>query len=136
MCFKVELPKLQLYFTLNEEFCTFLEEQGINYAGARQLSKLAVGLLRGLKKSIASTNRLYFPEFVYKDVRKNLKKLEKKFSTLNNNLIERIRKSWDHKSKIFVICDDYLIPRYTKKAYRSSIFRDPVKKKLELVIMS
>ena len=129
MCLKVELPKLKLYFTLDEEFCTFLEEQGINYAAARQLSKFAIGLLRSLKKSIASTNRLYFPEFTYKDVRKNLKKLEKRFSKLNDSLIERIKKSWDRKSRIFVICDDYLIPRYTKKAFRSSIYRDPVKKK-------
>ncbi len=127
---QIELPKLKLYFTLDEEFCALLEQEGISYASARQLSKLAVGLLRGLKKSVASTQRVYFPEFTYKDVLKHLKDLEKKFSQINGRLIERFCNSLDFRKRIFIICDDYLIPRYTKKAFRAGLFRDPVKKKL------
>ena len=83
MYIKLELPSLKLYFTLDEEFCSYLEERGVTYAAARQLSKLAVSLLRSLKKSISSTIRVYFPEFTYKDVRKHLKNLKNKFSHFN-----------------------------------------------------
>ena len=130
MRLNLELPTLKLYFTLDEEFCSYLEERGVTYAAARQLSKLVVSLLRGLKKSIASTNRVYYPEFSYKEVRKQLKKLAKSFKHFNEGLINRITKSWDKKARCFIICDDYLLPRYTKTAYRSDVFRDPVKKKI------
>jgi hypothetical protein len=129
-----ELPRLRLYFTLDEDLCSLLEKTGLSYAAARSLSRLAVGLLRGLKKSVASNGRLYFPDLLYKDVLKHLKTLEKRFSDLSAPLFERIRSSWDHRRRRFVICDDYVIPRYAKKAFRAGIFRDPVKKNLASVI--
>lgn len=49
MWLKVELPKLQLYFTLDEEFCTFLEEQGINHAAADNLARLQLNYYESLK---------------------------------------------------------------------------------------
>ena len=125
-------PRLNLYFTLNDEIATMLEEGKLSYAAARQLAKLAIGLLRGLKKSIASTHRQYFPEFTYQDVVRCLKHLMDTFQQVNRGLIDRIAKCWDNRRRVFVICDDYVLSRYAKKAFRCDKFRDPVKKKIGL----
>lgn len=37
---------------------------------------------------------------------------------------------WDKRRRLFVICDDYLLPRYGKNGYRVGKFRDPVQKRL------
>lgn len=130
MLTSVEFPFLKLYLTLDETISDLLEQQGLTYASARQLSKLMIGMLTGLKKSISSMHRLYFPEYSVQSVLKHLKKLIKNFRSYNKAIFERICKCWDKRRRVFVICDDFLLPRYTKKAYRSGVFRDPVKKKV------
>ena len=132
MCLIPTLPKLKIYLQLEEDLCELLEQSGLSYAAARQIAKAANGLLRGLKKSISHLQRLYFPEFSVKDVLKYINRLKKCFRQVNKALLERIQKSWDKRRRVFVICDDYMIPRWAKKAYRIGYFRDPVVKKIRL----
>ncbi len=132
MCAQLNGSKLKIYLNLEEEICNLLEEGGLSYAAARQIAKLAKALLRSLKKSISHMRRLYFPDFSVKDVIKYLNRLAKRFSQVNKALLERIQKSWDRRRRVFVICDDLMIPRDAKKAFRADYFRDPVVKKVRL----
>ena len=56
----------------------------------------------------------------------------KKITRINKIIIERIRGSWNKQERAFVVCDDFLIPRYTKKIFRSGIFWNLVKKELRI----
>lgn len=122
--------QLKTYVSFEDKFCELLEASELSKASARLLAKLAKALLRGLKKSISALQRLYFPEATVQNVLKHLRSLIKKFHTVNEVLIDRIRKSWDKRRRVFVICDDYLLARDAQQAYRTGFFRDPVVKKV------
>jgi hypothetical protein len=117
---------LRIYTSFEERFCGLLEANDLSYAVSRQLAKLAKGLLRGLKKSVSALQRLYFPEFLVQNVLTYLQGLIKKFESVNQDLIQQIRKSWDKRRRVFVICDDYFVFRNSERVYRSGKFRDPV----------
>lgn len=122
--------QLKTYISFEDKFCTLLEASELSPTSARVLAKLAKGLLRSLKKSIAAVQRQYLPQMTVQNVLVHLRTLISKFHTVNEVLIERIRKCWDKRRRVFVICDDYLIARAAKKAYRVGFFRDPVVKKI------
>ncbi len=132
MCISVSGTSLKLYATLDEAFCELVESTGLSYAVARQLSKLAVALLRGLKKSISAMHRTHFPEFSVQDILRKLRTLITSFKNANRGLMERIGRCFDARRRVFVICDDYLIPRDAKEGYRVGYFRDAVIKKIRL----
>ena len=58
--------------------------------------------------------------------------LLKRFESLNRYLLEQIIITWKKNQLVFVICDDYLIPRFRKKGYRVGKFRDPIHKRIRL----
>lgn len=123
-------PRLKIFLQLEEELQELFDQEELSPAAARQLAKLAVSLLKGLKKSVSRLRRLYFPEFSVKDVLKHLKRLIKRFRSVNSSLIKRFEKSLDKRKRVFIICDDFLIPRDGKKAYRTGKYRDPVENRI------
>ena len=130
MCPELIQPRLKLYLRFEEDVTDLLEENGVSYASARQLAKLGKAILRGAKKSISSLQRLYFPDFSVESVLKTIRKVERQFKSFNKDFLKRIHSFWDKRKALFLICDDYLLPRYGKKLYRAGKFRDPVKKQI------
>lgn len=123
---------LNLYQEFRTEFISFLESRGVSVHSALRLAWLAEALLQGRKKSISSLQRVYFPQFTIKSIVLALHELPSKFRSLNRILIKRVIKTWSANQRIFIICDDYMILRYSKKGYRIGKFRDPVSKRVRL----
>ncbi|MFX1536405.1 MAG: hypothetical protein ACFFDI_19475 [Promethearchaeota archaeon] len=114
------------------EFTSFLESRNVSSSSALRLTLLAETLLQGRKKSISSLQRVYFPQFTIKSVILALHELPSRFHSLNRVLLKRVVNSWSVNQRVFIICDDYMIPRYGKKGHRIGKFRDPVSKKVRL----
>ena len=86
----LKCSSFKLYFRLDEEFSALLEQEGLSYAAARQLSKLAVAQLRSLKKSIASMSRSYFPEYDVQNILKHVNKVKKNLLVLTRPLLNEL----------------------------------------------
>ncbi len=119
---------LNLYSNFKTEFRDLLINTGLNLRNAIVISDLAQALLQGRKTSISKFYRLGFFDVSVKEVLRNLQKVHSVFSLANGLLLNRIIKSWKKSQSVFIVCDDFLIPRYGKRSYRVGKFRDPVKK--------
>ena len=122
--------QLQIYRRFDEEFMLLLEQNGLELMDALRLTKLGKALIQSRKKSISSMQRHYFEHFTVKDTIQSLQKLYPCFHSINRAILYRVISLLSKHTAYFLVTDDYLIPRYTKTAYRSDRFRDPVKRKI------
>ena len=124
------MSRFSLYEDFEDEFIKILTKYKISYNIACYLSKLAKFLLVGDKTSISYLNRVYFPDISITLTFHYLSIFLKQFQSLNQSLIRQIVSTWNPNQLAFVICDDYLVPRFRKMGYRVGKFRDPVQKKI------